>query len=96
VPSSGALPDVRTILLVPIAQNKEQECPKLQVVGVIPAGDTNWERSSTAECSFDMREVKRAARFAPTIFSEASKAFSAMRSLGMGVSSVQLRVRAPF
>ena len=52
---------------VPIAQSTERECPKLQVAGEIPAGDTNWERSSTAERSFDMREVKRAARFAPTI-----------------------------
>ena len=28
---------------------------------------TFWGRSSSAERSFDMREVKRAARFAPTI-----------------------------
>ena len=41
-----------------------------------------------------MREVKRAALFAPTIF-KAPKAFSAMRFLGTEVSLVQFRVGAP-
>src|SRR5690348_11354204 len=57
------------IFSVPIAQRKERECPKLQVAGESPAGDTNLrERSSSAEHSRDMRGVKRAALFAPTIF----------------------------
>jgi len=31
----------RGLILVPIAQNTERECPKLQVAGEIPTGDAN-------------------------------------------------------
>ena len=39
--------------LVPIAQNTERECPKLQVAGEIPAGDANlrvWFNSRMRPC----------------------------------------------
>ena len=98
-PNRSTLPIIRAprakAFPVPIAQSTERECPKLQVAGESPAGDTiSSGCGSTAEYglakaettvrlrspaplpgdvahqlerSFDMREVKRAALFVPTI-----------------------------
>ena len=66
MPSSGALLDARTIF-VPVAQITEQMRPKHKVASENPAGDTVGDVAHQLERSFDMREVKRAARFAPTI-----------------------------
>ena len=43
----------RVPIFVPIAQNTERECPKLQVAGEIPAGDANlrvWFNSRMRPC----------------------------------------------
>ena len=107
----------------PIAQSTERECPKLQVAGEIPAGDTISSgcgstaecgrakaettvrlrspapffrgRSSSAERSFDMREAKRAALFAPTIFRGHSSA-SQSRCFTCIRSKAQILLPSPF
>ena len=70
----------RGSLIVPIAQSTERECPKLQVAGESPAGDTiSRGCGSTAECGLPMAEAT--VRLRPSAPVHRGRSSSAERSL---------------